>query len=239
MTPSGHTALITGGATGIGFALARQFHQAGNKVIIIGRRSDALDEAARQLPGIQTEQADITKAEDRERLVRQHADIDILVNNAGIQINRLLRDLSEAEITTELDINLHAPVLFTHAFLPRLLERPEAAIVNVSSGLALVPKQSAAIYCATKAALHSFSKTLRWQLEDTPVRVFELMPPLVDTAMTAGRGTGKISADALATEFWHAFLQDRFEIRAGKTRLLSIINRLAPSVAERIMRRGL
>jgi len=95
------------------------------------------------------------------------------------------------------------------------------------------------MYCASKAALHSFSKTLRWQLEDTSVRVFEVLPPLVDTAMTSGRGKGKISAAQLAEEFWRGFQSEKFEMLIGKTQLLSIINRLFPSVADKIMRNGL
>lgn len=239
MQTSKHKVLITGGASGIGLALARRFHAAGNAVVLVGRRADALAEAARALPGVQTEVADITQAADRERLLHAHGHITILINNAGIQLNRPLREQSEADIRRELDTNLTAPVLLTHAFLPALLRQPQAAIVNVSSGLALVPKEAASIYCATKAALHSFSQTLRWQLEGTPVQVFELMPPLVDTAMTEGRGTGKISPDALADEFWHAFAQGRHEVLVGKTKLLGLINRLSPTLAQRIMRKGL
>jgi short-subunit dehydrogenase involved in D-alanine esterification of teichoic acids len=95
------------------------------------------------------------------------------------------------------------------------------------------------MYCASKAALHSFSTTLRWQLEDSNVRVFEVLPPLVETAMTAGRGKGKISSAQLAQEFWEGFKADRYEMLIGKTKLLSLVNRLAPSVAKKIMRRGL
>ena len=95
------------------------------------------------------------------------------------------------------------------------------------------------MYCASKAALHSFSKTLRWQLEDTSVRVFEVLPPLVDTAMTSGRGKGKISAAQLAEEFWRGFQSDKFEMLIGKTQWLSVIHRLFPSVADKIMRNGL
>ncbi|WP_343292372.1 SDR family NAD(P)-dependent oxidoreductase [Vandammella animalimorsus] len=239
MNTSGHKVLITGGASGIGLALAKRFHAAGNPVVLAGRRADALAEAARALPGVQTAVADITQPADRARLLQAHGDISILVNNAGIQINRPLLEQSPADIRHELETNLAAPVLLTHAFLPALLRQPQAAIVNVSSGLALVPKEAASIYCASKAALHSFSQTLRWQLEGTPVQVFELLPPLVDTAMTQGRGKGKISPDALAAEFWRAFAADRHEVLGGKTRLLALIQRLSPALAQRIMRKGL
>lgn len=239
MTPDRHTVLITGGATGIGFALAQKFHAAGNRVILAGRRSETLRQAAERLDGITTETADITQEQDRAVLVAKYPDLTVLVNNAGIQLNSPFADQSEGDIIRELDINFTAPMLLTHAFLPILRNKPHSAVVNVSSGLALVPKEAASVYCASKAALHSFSQTLRWQLEHTGVKVFELMPPLVDTAMTEGRGKGKISPEALAEEFWRAFLSDKYEIMGGKTKLLYRINRLFPKLAQRIMRKGL
>lgn len=239
MQTTGHTVLITGGASGIGFALAEKFHAAGNRVIVAGRNQEALAQAAAALPGIVTRTADIALAADRQRLVTEFPDLSILVNNAGIQHNAPLSESGDDEIEHELKVNFLAPVLLSRAFLPHLQKREEAAIVNVSSGLALVPKQSAAIYCASKAALHSFSKTLRWQLEGSSVRVFEVLPPLVDTAMTAGRGKGKISPAELAREFWEGFQADRFEMLIGKTKLLYFINRLSPAVAAKIMRPGL
>jgi short-subunit dehydrogenase involved in D-alanine esterification of teichoic acids len=139
----------------------------------------------------------------------------------------------------ELDINLVSPLYLTKLFLPQLLSQPTAAIVNVSSGLGIVPKQSAPVYCASKAALHSFTKSLRWQLEGSSVKVFEIIPPIVDTAMTRGRGRGKISPEALVEEFWTDFARNRYEIRIGKTKLLFVLQRLMPAIAERIMRPGL
>lgn len=239
MNPTGHRVLVTGGATGIGFALAEKFHAAGNRVILASRSEAALAKAAAALPGAETCVADVSLAEHRERIVERFGDITVLVNNAGIQINKPIAECAPAEIEHELDINFLAPVLLTRAFLPQFIKQPSAAIVNVSSGLALVPKEIAAIYCASKAALHSFSKVLRWQLEGTSVRVFEVLPPLVDTAMTAGRGKGKISPAQLADEFWQGFTSDRYEMLIGKTKLLAFVNRLAPSAADKIMRRGL
>ena len=114
-------------------------------------------------------------------------------------------------------------------------------MINVSSGLAIVPKESCAVYCATKAALHSLSQTLRWQLEHTPVRVFELMPPMVATPMSQGKGHAhlKISPDELADEFWRAFLRNRYQIMGGKTKLLYWLNRISNTLAQRVMRKGL
>ncbi len=200
MNPSGHTVLITGGATGIGFALAKKFQAAGNRVIVVGRSEQKLAAATAALPGISTCAADVTSAADRARLLGTYLDISILINNAGIQYLVPVLESTPHDIKHELDVNFLSPVLLCRAFLPLLLQRESAAIVNVSSGLALVPKQTASIYCVSKAALHSFSKTLRWQLEGTGVKVFEVLPPVVDTAMTAGRGRAKISPDRLAEE---------------------------------------
>ena len=233
------TVLITGGATGIGLALAKKFYSAGNRVILVGRSKATLAEAVNLLPNVETCVADISLIQDRERLVAQFPDVSILINNAGIQINAPILESTTQDIAHELDVNFLSPVLLTHAFLPTLIPQATAAIVNISSGLALVPKQSAAMYCASKAALHSFSKTLRWQLEDTNVRVFEVLPPLVETAMTEGRGKGKISPTQFADAFLVGFSSDRYEMFIGKTKLLNVINRFSPSVAEKIMRHAL
>lgn len=238
MHTSGHRVLITGGAKGIGLALAKQFHAAGNEVILAGRDARALEAAANAIPGAETHVADVANAENRSTMLKRFSDITVLVNNAGLQRNGEFARMSANDIENELQVNLLAPMLLTHAFLPQLQARPAAAIVNVSSVLALVPKQSASAYCASKAALHSFSRSLRWQLENTNVRVFELMPPLVDTAMTANRGNGKISPESLASAFWRGFQADQYEIRVGRARAAGVIARLSPVLAERILRRG-
>ena len=254
MTPTQHTVLITGGATGIGFALAKKFHAAGDRVILVGRREDVLRQAVEQLSGEQLSGslhdggarcgyavADVSQAEDRARLVAQFPETSILINNAGIQFTNRLDEQTDDEIAQEIAVNLTAPVQLTRAFLPVLAGKPQAAVINVSSGLAVVPKETCAVYCATKAALHSLSQTLRWQLEHTPVRVFELMPPMVATPMSQGKGHAhlKISPDELADEFWRAFLRNRYQIMGGKTKLLYWLNRLSNTLAQRVMRKGL
>ena len=238
MQTAGQTVLITGGASGIGLALARKFHAAGNRVIVAGRSEDRLTAAAAALLGLKTCAADISLAEDRERLARTFGDVSVLVNNAGIQVIAPFLETTPAQIEHEFAVNLLAPVLLPRAFLPGLLTRPAAAVVNVSSGLALVPKQTASVYCASKAGLHSFSKTLRWQLEGTSVRVFDVLPSVVDTAMTAGRGRAKISPERLAEEFWKGFSNDRFEMRIGLVKLFAQLHRIAPSLVERLIRPG-
>ena len=241
MKTNGHMVLITGGATGIGFALAKQFHAVGNQVILVGRREDVLQQAKAQLSGCQIAVADIGKAEDRARLVQQFPDVNVLINNAGIQFTKRFDTQTDDEIAQEIQTNLAAPAQLTLAFLPVLRDKSEAAVVNVSSGLAIVPKETCALYCATKAALHSFSQVLRWQMEDSSVRVFEILPPMVATPMSQGKGHAnlKISPDELATEFWRDFQHDHFEIMAGKSKWLYWINRLSATLGQRIMRKGL
>ncbi|MBC8078639.1 MAG: SDR family NAD(P)-dependent oxidoreductase, partial [Chloroflexales bacterium] len=162
----------------------------------------------------------------------------ILINNAGVQYAYDLSDPSVPldRIDQELQTNLVGPIYLTRRMLPQLRAKPRAAIVNVSSSLAFVPKQSAPVYSASKAGLHTFTKALRWQLEATGVKVFEIIPPLVDTAMTAGRGSGKITPEALVREFWAAFAADVYEIRVGRAKILLRLHGLLPGLVERRMR---
>lgn len=238
MQASGHKVLITGASRGIGLALARQFSAGPNQVILVGRDLEALTVAAAILPGALVRRADISNESDRHALVDEFNDLSVLVNNAGIQRNGSIQESASASIRDEFEVNLLAPILLTHAFLPILQRRTEAAVVNVSSVLALVPKQSASIYCSSKAGLHSFTKSLRWQLDGGPVKVFELMPPLVDTAMTAGRGSGKMLPEEIAKYFWRAFLSDQFEILPGKAKAARLLSRFAPLVVERMFRKA-
>ncbi|MCP5144765.1 MAG: SDR family NAD(P)-dependent oxidoreductase [Gammaproteobacteria bacterium] len=238
MQASGQRILITGGAKGIGLALTRKFVAAGNTVIIVGRDRAALTTAAAGLPAVEIIEADVATEAGRNDVIQKAGDVSVLVNNAGVQFNGDFARISPASIDSEVGVNLLAPLHLTHALLPRLLEKDEAAVMNVTSILGIVPKQSAAVYCATKAALHSFTKTLRWQLEQSNVRVMEVVPPVVDTAMTAGRGQGKLAPQAVADAVWQGYLADTPTIRVGKAGVAAALARWAPSVAERIIRRG-
>ncbi|HEX7678786.1 MAG TPA: SDR family NAD(P)-dependent oxidoreductase, partial [Thermoanaerobaculia bacterium] len=172
------TVLITGGTSGIGLELARQLLPRGNTVIVTGRDSAKLDAAARMLPGIFTIQSDVSdplaiKAL-HERVLAQFPTLDVLVNNAGIMRNlNITQDRELTDVTREIEINLSGPVRMVQQFLPHLRTRRDSAIVNVSSGLAFVPLPISPVYCATKAAIHSFSQSLRVQLEGTGVTVIE------------------------------------------------------------------
>jgi short-subunit dehydrogenase involved in D-alanine esterification of teichoic acids len=241
MQTTGNSVLITGGASGIGLALARKFLSMNNKVIIISRNQPKLDSIKAALPDITIEQADITDIHNLEHIAQKYPKINILINNAGIQYNY---DFTDRQVTTdlidiELRTNLIAPLQLTLLMIPHLLTKQSAAIINVTSGLALVPKQSAPVYCSSKAGLHIASKSLRWQLEPTQIKIFEIIAPLVDTPMTQGRLKGKIQPDILVEEFWRNFSHDHYEMLIGKSKLLYLLQRFLPQLAEKIMRPGL
>lgn len=244
MKLSDNTVLVTGGGSGIGLALASAFATRGNRVIVCGRNAAKLAAVRAENSAIDTFPCDIASDQDQHRLVehitQKYPNLNVLINNAGIQHNYDFSDTRSHTglIEEEVNINLLAHLKLTDRFLPTLMRRPSAAIVNITSALAVVPKQSAPIYCATKAAMHSFTKTLRYQLEDTSVRVFEIVPALVDTDMTQGRGKGKITPEALAAEALRGIESDKYEIRIEKTKILFALNRILPSVAEKIIRNG-
>lgn len=179
------TILVTGGATGIGLALARRFLAAGSRVIICGRRETALRDAAAAHPGLMTRVCDLGRQDDRVALVdwvtRTHPSLDVLVNNAGVQ-RRIRLDNPEpwTDTAEEIEINLNAPIHLSLALLRHLRTR-RGTIVNVTSGLSFAPYVAAPVYSATKAALHSFTLSLRHQLAGTGVRVVEIIPPAVNT----------------------------------------------------------
>lgn len=193
MKNSGNTILITGGGSGIGAALAQRFHDAGNTVIVAGRRRDALDATIVGRPNMHAMTLDIESAEAIEAFARQlvaaHPALNVLINNAGIMQHEDVgsrRDLAGAEATVT--TNLLGPIRLTNALVDHLKAQPDAAIVNVTSGLAFVPLVLAATYSATKAAIHSYTISLRDALEGQ-VEVIELAPPAVQTDLTPGQRT--------------------------------------------------
>jgi short-subunit dehydrogenase involved in D-alanine esterification of teichoic acids len=245
MKLSDSTILVTGGGSGIGLALAKAYTlHSSNTVIVCGRNAQKLETVHKENPAIVTFPCDIARDQDQLRLIevvtQKYPNLNILINNAGIQHNYNFPDTHSHTdlIEEEVNINFLAHVKLTDRLLPVLLQQPRAAIVNVTSSLAVVPKQSAPIYCATKAAMHNFTKALRYQLENTTVKVFEIIPALVDTEMTKGRGKGKITPEALAAEALRGIESNKYEIRIEKTKILLALHRLLPSVVERIIRNG-
>lgn len=191
MKPNGNTILITGGGSGIGAALAQRLHDAGNTVIVAGRRQEPLDAVAEGRTNIHAMTFDVDDAADVEafaaRVVAAHPALNVLVNNAGIMRFEGLasrRDLSDAEAT--IVTNLLGPIRLTNALVDHLTAQADAVVVNVTSGLAFVPLVDAPTYCATKAAIHSYTLSLRDALKDK-VEVIELAPPGVQTTLTPGQ----------------------------------------------------
>jgi uncharacterized oxidoreductase len=203
MQLQGHTVLVTGGATGIGFGIAELFAAAGSRVIISGRRQEALDQATKKLPKLAAFSCDLSRVEERERLAKwvthAHPSLDVLVNNAGIQQRMDLHDADFWKRTRdELAINLEAPVHLSHLLLPVLSRNKGSCVINVSSGLAFVPMSRAPVYCATKAAIHSFTQSLRRQLKQDGIEVIETIPPAVATDLG---GVGLHAKDTPVQEF--------------------------------------
>lgn len=192
MKTEGNTILMTGGGSGIGRGLAEAFHALGNQVIISGRRKQALDETTRANPGMASATLDIEDAAGirafAAKIAAEFPALNVLINNAGImraeKLSAQPADLGDAEamVTT----NLLGPIRMTAALLPHLRKQPYSAIVNVSSGLAFVPLSPTPTYCATKAAIHSYTQSLRYQLKDTATEVIELIPPYVATDLMSG-----------------------------------------------------
>jgi uncharacterized oxidoreductase len=211
------TILITGGTSGIGLELARQLLARGNTVIITGRDQAKLDQTTRALPGVHAFRSDVSDPADiatlHDSVLAQFPALDTLINNAGIMRNlNLNQDHDLKDVTCEIEINLSGPVRMVQEFLPHLKTRRDALIVNVSSGLAFIPFPLSPIYCATKAAIHSFSQSLRVQLNGTSVTVIELAPPGVETPLFRGefaeelRGQKGMDVAVLAK---HAINRDR------------------------------
>lgn len=238
------TLIVTGGSSGIGRAAALKLSSEGHTIIAIGRDAARLSALKLESPGIITVAFDFSRVNEIAALVTEllarFSHIDGLINNAGVQDNRRMNDPAyhDADIINEIATNLIAPIALARGLLPHLLVRPNAVICNVTSGLAFAPKRTSAVYSATKAGLHLFSKALRVQLGGTNVRIVEVVMPLVDTPMTAGRGTGKLSPDRAAEALCKTLWQGPETVHVGKTRCLPPLLRIAPGIAERLMQRG-
>jgi uncharacterized oxidoreductase len=195
MNTSGNTILITGGTSGIGLAFAEQILQEGNTVIICGRRKERLKEIKGKHPAIITRQCDITSETQREELaawaIQNFPALNILMNNAGVQLAfNFTEPVDLARVRAEIETNLIAPIHLSSLFVSHLKTQQSPAIINISSGLAFVPIAFMPVYCATKAAIHSFTLSLRHQLKGS-VKVYEIAPPSTDTELGHERRTDK------------------------------------------------
>lgn len=234
--------VITGGTSGVGYQMVKNLHP-DNQVIVISRNEDKLHDLSQQLEGVVTYQVDLSRLEDVEvvadAIVKRYGSVDVLINNAAVQNapTFLDKDFQYETISREVTINFTSICSLTYLLLPALLHRDKAVILNINSGLALAPKTSSAIYCATKGALNMLTLSLRYQLEQTNVSVQQVFLELVDTAMTAGRGTKKMTAGDAAKQIIDGVRREIPDHDIGKVKLLRLLLRLAPSMAQKIMKR--
>jgi len=237
MNLKNRTILITGGSAGIGLAFALKFVELGNRVIVTGRRQAVLNAVKAKHPQLHTIQSDVADpaqiAALATRVKAGFPELDVLMNNAGIMLYKNLKapatDL--AGLTAEMNINLGGVIGMTSAFID-ILTSNQGTVINVSSALAFVPLPAAPIYSATKAAIHSYTQSLRFQLEESGVEVIELMPPAVKTDLTAelaeGDGISLITTDELVKQSFASLKAGALEIRPGQAKTLARMRRLAP-----------
>jgi uncharacterized oxidoreductase len=230
------TALVTGGTDGIGLEISRQLMAKGATVIVCGRRQDRLASACAE--GMEAISADLSSADGVAAFVTAFGDrpIDLLINNAGMSGNFGPGEPVDLPLTDRaIFLNLNAPMHLIAHFLPRLLTRPVAAIVNVTSGLAIAPRAGGPVYCASKAGLRSFTQALRHNLRQSNVRVIEALPPVVETAMTASRTSKKMPAAQCAAQIIDAIENNKAEANVGLVKLLRIVYSVSPALARRFM----
>lgn len=240
------TILITGGSRGIGLALAKALSHNNNKIIICGRDQSNLQAAGNLLPNCIIIPCDISKQTDRDRLIKtleqQYAEINVLINNAAIQqaLDFSHAPIDDQAIENEININLSAQIVLTNQLLPLLLNPSKRShLIFLGSALAQVPKYSAPIYSASKAAIHNFCLSLRQQLKPDNITVVEVIPDLVDTAMTKHQiGVKKMSSDDLAKKILKELQKNKAEIRIGRIKLLNFINRLSQNLAQAIINKN-
>jgi len=236
--------LITGGTSGIGLAFAEEFLKLGNTVIICGRRVERLNTLKANHPGLMTIACDVADAKQREDLCRKvlkdYPETNILMNNAGIQ---LLADLTNPvnlkKIHEEIETNLVAPIHLSSLFAKHLATKKDSALINISSGLAFAPLSFMPVYCATKAAIHSLTMSLRHQLKNTPVKVFEIIPQSTDTELGHERRADKTQThggmpvseflteamEALKNDVLEAAIGESKGLRAKREEMFNIMNR--------------
>jgi uncharacterized oxidoreductase len=236
------TILITGGSAGIGLAFALKFLELGNQVIVTGRRQSVLDELKANYPKLHTIQSDVADPAQIATLAKgvkaAFPKLDVLMNNAGIMLYKNLRvpAIDLPGLMAEVNINVGGVIGMTSAFID-ILTANKGTVINVSSALAFVPLPPAPIYSATKAAIHSYTQSLRFQLEESGVEVIELMPPAVKTDLAADITEGDvftvITTEELVKQSFKSLSAGALEIRPGQAKLLAFMRRLAPDFINR------
>lgn len=231
MRTHSNTIFITGGGSGIGRGLAEAFHRLGNRVIIGGRREQALKDACAANPGMSYVPIDTADAESirtaAQQVISQFPGLNCVVNNAGLQRAHDFaspKGASDAIVVEEIETNLLGPIRVCSQFIPHLTNRPHATLINISSGLAYVPLARVPVYCATKAAVHSFTVSLRHQLRPAGIKVVELVPPYVDTNLDHGRrrpeGPAPMPLPQFIDEAMEGLAGDSDEVAVGGAKFL-------------------
>jgi uncharacterized oxidoreductase len=237
MQLAGKTALVTGGTDGIGAQLIRQLRDKGVSVITQGRNPDRA--AATRAEGFEVVEADLSTLAGVTAVLKavEGRPIDILVNNAGAGVDHDFRErLPDPDAADRnLFLNFSAPMRLIVGLMPVLRARPEALVVNVTSGLAIAPRAGGPIYCATKAALRSYTQALRHQFKGTGVGFLEALPPVVETKLTAGRGNRKMAPDECARQIVTAMERGAPEANVGMVKVLQLVHSISPALARRIM----
>jgi uncharacterized oxidoreductase len=233
----GKTIVLTGGSDGIGKELAGQLKAKGATVIVAGRNPERV--AAMATAGFETVVTDLSTLAGVDTLVSAVAErpIDILINNAGAGVDHDFRVAPPnlADDDASIFLNLNAPIHLTARLIDGLRTRPEAMIVNVTSGLAIAPRAGSPVYCATKAALRSYGLAVREQLKDTNVRIMEVLPPVVETKMTADRTGKKLSAADCAAQIVSGIERNAKQVDVGMVKMLTLVHSISPALARRIM----
>jgi len=241
MNMKNNTILITGGTSGIGYELARQLCES-NAVIITGRNREKLEKAKANLKNVHTFQCDVANPQEiinlHQAVTTLFPELNIVMNNAGIMKKiDLQQEIDLLTLTQEIDTNVNGVIRMCTQFVPHLKQQKNAAIINVSSALAFVPFVSTPVYCATKAALHSYTQSLRVQLRNTKVKVIELAPPAIETPLinefdvSEQEGMAIMNVTKLANLAIEGIKSDEEEIRPGQSNLLKMMSRIAPSFA--------
>jgi uncharacterized oxidoreductase len=238
MKLDGKLALVTGGSDGIGLEIARHLEAKGASVIVAGRNEERL--ASARTKGFEAVKADLSSEAGCDALIDavRGRPIDILVNNAGVGTNYVIGEpIDPADVDRSIFLNFNAPIRLIALLIDTLRARPEAAIVNVTSGLAIAPTARQPVYCGTKAGLRSFTMALREQLKASSVHVIEALPPVVETRMTAENTHKKMPAPECGRQIVAAIERDRAYANVGQTALLNAIYNLSPPIARRVMLR--
>lgn len=242
MAFNNNTILITGGSSGLGLEMAKQFNAQGNKVIICSRSAEKLQQAKKVVPACITYVCDIANETERKKMCdwirADHAELNILINNAAIvhRTNFITDSNSYVNVNDELATNLVAPIHLIHLLFLLVVNNTNAKIINITTGLVYVPRADYPFYNATKAALHSFTQVLRYQTKNETIDIIEVLFPVVDTPWHEGKAPKiAIKPEEAVKEMMRGLVANKVEIKVGGVKLLYILSRLVPAIAFRII----